>query len=433
MLTFQQGSAKLVRAVPTTMRPVSQRQLEGAVTGEWPQPDDSSARQYQRSKVPSKGMPLTRRIVGLNMFAICAFMVAVIWVQMNGHRAPQNAEARPLSEASLIAQTIVAELTMRRQNPEAQSLNQSLGATLSGVKLSKDLAIGLFAPDLTWQATRMAPERAGTDSLSGLDQTPILPVLYSAAGLFRTQFSKPQLPSPSVAALLQEAVGDAKEGVSLHHGWRMSDQGPFHLVTAGIFLNNVLVGQVAVGDLQTDLEHRHRQVLENYLQIFVVLTLAILVFSVRLATTISARISSLPAAVEASGTAEWENKAKPCALLLDLSQRSDEIGRLSAALRGMVAALYGRIEANEKFAGEVAHEIKNPLASLRATVGAFAIAKSGPERQQLFNVIDHDVLRIDRRVNDISTASKLDNDLLKDQESEFELVPMISRLSQYFE
>jgi two-component system sensor histidine kinase ChvG len=170
-------------------------------------------------------------------------------------------------------------------------------------------------------------------------------------------------------------------------------------------------------------------VLENYLQIFVVLTLAILVFSVRLATTISARISSLPAAVEASGTAEWENKAKPCALLLNLSQRSDEIGRLSAALRGMVAALYGRIEANEKFAGEVAHEIKNPLASLRATVGAFAIAKSGPERQQLFNVIDHDVLRIDRRVNDISTASKLDNDLLKDQESEFELVPMISRLS----
>jgi hypothetical protein len=64
-------------------------------------------------------------------------------------------------------------------------------------------------------------------------------------------------------------------------------------------------------------------VLENYLQIFVVLTLAILVFSVRLATTISARISSLPAAVEASGTAECENKAKPCALLLDLSQRSD--------------------------------------------------------------------------------------------------------------
>ena len=128
-----------------------------------------------------------------------------------------------------------------------------------------------------------------------------------------------------------------------------------------------------------------------------------------------------------------ENEAKPCALILDLSQRSDEIDRLSAALRGMVAALHDRIDANEQFAGEVAHEIKNPLASLRAAVGAFAIAKSGPERQQLLNVIDHDVLRIDRLVNDISTASKLDSDLLKDQESEFELVPMISRLSQYFE
>ena len=130
------------------------------------------------------------------------------------------------------------------------------------------------------------------------------------------------------------------------------------MVTAGIFLKNGLVGQVIVGDFQTDLEHRHRQVLENYLQIFVVLTLAILVFSVRLATSISARISSLAVAVEASCTAEWENKAKLCALLLDLSQRSDEIGRLSAALRGMVAALYDRIDANEKFVGEVAQEIK---------------------------------------------------------------------------
>ena len=221
-------------------------------------------------------MPLTRRIVGVNMFAICAFMAAVLWVHMNGHRAAQNAEARPLSEAGLIVQTIVAELTMRRQNADAQSLNQSLGATLSDVKLSKDLVIGFSAPDL---------------------------------------------------------------------------------------------------------EQRHRQVLENYLQIFVVLTLAILVFSVRLATIISAPISSLAAAVEASGTTEWKNEAKPRTLILDLSQLSDEIGRLSAALRGMVAAMYDRIDANEKFVGEVAHEIKNPLASLRAAVGAFAIAKSGPERQ----------------------------------------------------
>ena len=89
-----------------------------------------------------------------------------------------------------------------------------------------------------------------------------------------------------------------------------------------------------------------------------VLTLAILVFSVRLATIISAPISSLAAAVEVSGTTDWKNEAKPRALILDLSHRSDEIGRLSAALRGMVAALYDRIDANEKFVGEVAQEIK---------------------------------------------------------------------------
>jgi signal transduction histidine kinase len=52
----------------------------------------------------------------------------------------------------------------------------------------------------------------------------------------------------------------------------------------------------------------------------------------------------------------------------DLAARPDEIGRLSVAMRGMVAALYDRIDANEQFAADVAHEIKNPLASLRSAV-----------------------------------------------------------------
>jgi two-component system sensor histidine kinase ChvG len=100
----------------------------------------------------------------------------------------------------------------------------------------------------------------------------------------------------------------------------------------------------------------------------------------------------------------------------DLSGRPDEIGRLSSALRAMVTALYDRIDANERFATDVAHEIKNPLASLRAAVGAMAIAKPGSQRQELLDVIDHDVRRLDRLLSDISNASRLESDLVKEQE-----------------
>ena len=104
---------------------------------------------------------------------------------------------------------------------------------------------------------------------------------------------------------------------------------------------------------------------------------------------------------------------------------------MSNALRGMVTALYDRIDANERFAADVAHEIKNPLASLRAAVGAMAIAKLGPQRQELLDVIDRDVRRLDRLLSDIFTASRLDGDLVKEQGKPFELRPMIATVSQH--
>ncbi len=66
-----------------------------------------------------------------------------------------------------------------------------------------------------------------------------------------------------------------------------------------------------------------------------------------------------------------------------LTARPDEIGRLSVAMRGMVAALYDRIDANEQFAADVSHEIKNPLASLRSAVGTMRVAKRDDQREKL--------------------------------------------------
>jgi two-component system sensor histidine kinase ChvG len=95
----------------------------------------------------------------------------------------------------------------------------------------------------------------------------------------------------------------------------------------------------------------------------------------------------------------------------DFTGRRDEIGHLSGALRDMTDALYNRIEAIEMFAADVAHELKNPLTSLRSAVETLPLARNDSSRERLLAVIEHDVKRLDRLISDISDASRLDAEL----------------------
>jgi two-component system sensor histidine kinase ChvG len=97
----------------------------------------------------------------------------------------------------------------------------------------------------------------------------------------------------------------------------------------------------------------------------------------------------------------------------DFTARADEIGHLSGALRDMTKALYNRIDAIESFAADVAHELKNPLTSLRSAVETLPLARSDDSRQRLLSIIQHDVKRLDRLISDISDASRLDAELAR--------------------
>ncbi|MEN3929944.1 stimulus-sensing domain-containing protein [Microvirga sp. W0021] len=97
----------------------------------------------------------------------------------------------------------------------------------------------------------------------------------------------------------------------------------------------------------------------------------------------------------------------------DFTDRSDEIGHLSGALRDMTHALYNRIEAIERFAADVAHELKNPLTSLRSATETLPLARNDESRERLMAIIQHDVSRLDRLITDISDASRLDAELVR--------------------
>jgi two-component system sensor histidine kinase ChvG len=110
----------------------------------------------------------------------------------------------------------------------------------------------------------------------------------------------------------------------------------------------------------------------------------------------------------------------------DLTRRRDEIGHLSGTLRAMTSALYSRIEAIESFAADVAHELKNPLTSLRSAVETLPLAKSDDSRKRLLAVIKHDVHRLDRLISDISDASRLDAELQRQDAAPVDLQKLLT-------
>jgi two-component system sensor histidine kinase ChvG len=133
------------------------------------------------------------------------------------------------------------------------------------------------------------------------------------------------------------------------------------------------------------------------------------VLSLLLAGTIAGPMRRLSAAAERVQTAGNARAEIP-----DFSDRPDEIGHLSGALRRMTDALYNRIEAIERFAADVAHELKNPLTSLRSAVETLPLAKKPEDRERLNAIIQHDVRRLDRLITDISSASRLDAELARE-------------------
>ena len=133
-----------------------------------------------------------------------------------------------------------------------------------------------------------------------------------------------------------------------------------------------------------------------------------ILLSLLLAGTIAGPLRRLAGAAETVQSAITSRAEIP-----DFSDRTDEVGHLSKALRSMTEALYARIEAIERFAADVAHELKNPLTSLRSAVETLPRARRAEDRARLNAIIQHDVRRLDRLISDISNASRLDAELAR--------------------
>ncbi len=114
--------------------------------------------------------------------------------------------------------------------------------------------------------------------------------------------------------------------------------------------------------------------------------------------------------------------------LPDLARRKDELGDLTRALQAMTDALSERMDAIERFAADVAHEIRNPLTSIRSAVETLDLVTDAAARQRLFGILKQDVSRLDRLITDISNASRLDAELSRDEPRSFDLGRLLGEI-----
>lgn len=258
-------------------------------------------------------------------------------------------------------------------------------------------------------------------------------VLIADSYLLSDQTVVRELPPPGAAAPAQP--GDDAFGAQLRRtvvatallgetvsGERVDERGE-RLAYVAVPLQRVsaVLGVVVLEDGGIEaLLAKERRSLAPFVLIAVVMTIGT---SVLLTLVIARPIRRL---AEAADSVRQEGPRR--AAIPDLSSRRDEIGDLSASLAAMTRALADRIDAIERFAADVAHEIKNPLTSIRSAVETFPAAKTDEQRDRLLGLVRHDVTRIDRLITDISNASRMDAELARAQAAPLNLAQFLEQV-----
>lgn len=376
-----------------------------------------------------KRSPIARKIVAFNLIALAILVAGILFLNpsrntMLSQRAAALVNVSQLSASSIEyrlseeglsfdadAQDLIDALALRG-NHDAYLYDRNgemlaVGRPGNGLSIStgpQDEEGRNFLSDALDRAATFLLERFGSRDLSGGVATDVL------------------------AASAVEAALQGRIDIKLARG----SQGE-SLFAAGypIQQNGEIVGTLTLVTTDAAMDQMLANEREQVLKMAIVAILVSVGLSLILASLIANPLSDLADAAEVGRDRSKRGVSHNRIRIPDLTQRPDEIGRLSGALRGMVNALYERIESNEQFAADVAHEIKNPLASLRSAVGTLRVAKREDQRDRLLDVIDHDVRRLDRLVSDISNASRLDSELVKEEEESFDLNKMLQNLCDY--
>jgi two-component system sensor histidine kinase ChvG len=232
----------------------------------------------------------------------------------------------------------------------------------------------------------------------------------------------PDVETAKPSAVDYPEVGRAYQGeiaVSVHS---VPESGGL-VVSAAVPVQNYkeVIGVVLLSAGSADIEQAVRAVRFSIAELFIVALAVTVLLSIYLAGTIVRPLRLLAAAADRMRSGHGTPPDIP-----DFASRGDEIGDLSVALREMTETIRRRMDAIEHFAADVAHEVKNPLTSLRSAVETALRVDDTAKQKQLLRLVLEDAKRLDRLVTDISDASRLDAEMSRAERS---IVPLGSMLA----
>lgn len=410
---------------------------------DWVIPDDTESaelreKRSQRNLFSLRGSPLARKIITFNLIALVILVTGLLYLDDSRKETVQQTARNLLGDAQLVSNVFETQLRQGAQHTAQDAGNLDVRDTLSGLTLPEGGEVFVYDASGTligW--TRGAPQVSAmpvllqTNSEVQTGSTVISDTLNAVwIGVSNLLNWSTEVEAPTLAQRVQGIIPQALAGQRQVQAVQDAAGETVIVAAAPILYEDTPAGAVAITGPAGEIDALARREQERILQMFVVALLVSVGLSLVLASTIANPLADLAAAAEMGkdrGTGVNPGRIR----IPDLSARPDEIGRLSRALRGMVTALYNRIDANEQFAADVAHEIKNPLASLQSAVGTLRMVKRDDQRDKLLGVIEHDVRRLDRLVSDISNASRLDAELVKEEEQPFDLLKLIGNIGQY--
>ncbi|HVC55648.1 MAG TPA: stimulus-sensing domain-containing protein [Stellaceae bacterium] len=368
--------------------------------------------------------PLTRRIVAVNVLPVALLAVGFLYLGK--------------FEASLVGQQVESLRTQGEIFAAAISEGAVLDSSDEGEVLLPDLARQmmrrLVAP------TRTRARLFDVDGKLVADSRLLLVTVPSAeppkgpigrVGDWLYDGITELLPSRHKRPTYREseAAADYPEAVQALHGEdgsavREAASGGGLVISAAVPLQRYkqVLGAVMLSTSDREIQDELRTVRLELLRIFGVTLLVTVLLSLYLAGTIARPIRRL-------ATAAQRARGRGARIEIpDITRRNDEIGELAGSLRAMTDALWERMSAIESFAADVAHEIKNPLSSLRSAVETAARIDDPAKQRRLMAVILDDVERLDRLITDISDASRIDAELSRLELSPTDISAMLQAL-----
>jgi len=371
------------------------------------------------------------RIILLNTFVFAVLVAGVTWVQTSRFGLVDERMTGVEEEAKIIASTLAEYATVtdsRALNPK--SSEELLRDLVAPTRLRARLfdVDGQLVTDTRYLLARnvvQVSELPPIDSWSRFTRM-IRGVYDQIIGVRPYQSLEPYFEAGQNGRVYHE-VNDALKGdISVTE--RVDEQNKLVLSAAAPvqrfkMIYGVLFVSTEGGDIDDILQMERTKLIEVYL----IATVLMIGASLYLSWNIAEPMRGLARAADRVRRGRSGRETLP-----DMSGRSDEIGDLAASMSAMTRALYDRIDAIESFAADVAHELKNPLTSLRSAVDMFSRARDDESRTRLMAIVKTDVKRIDRLITDISDASRLDAELSREASSPVDIARLLETIVEIY-